>query len=211
MEAVRELRPPMLVLNPPPWRLPRSCGASIEANLSAAVTPVSRIVCSRLPTWTLAVRTAAGCRRAVSAWAGEPVRQEEPLPVNPMTISRSSRSRAPQDEMGSPSRQRGEPFFGKSRRGDCIANRPADTLQVHGQPHPLQIGKDDLTAEKVMPAGPEWGGRQQAGEQAGGVTRSSPPRAGLCRAASGCRSAGRGAGAGAVGWFGFVPSFSVID
>lgn len=35
---------------------------------------------------------------------------------------------------------------------------PADTLQAPGQLHPLQIGKDDLTAEKVIPAGAELGG-----------------------------------------------------
>lgn len=38
-------------------RLPRSCGAMIDTNVSAPVTPLNRIVCSRLPDVAVAVLT----------------------------------------------------------------------------------------------------------------------------------------------------------
>jgi hypothetical protein len=44
---------------PPPGREPRSCGAMIEANFSAVVTPVSRKVRWTLPMATTVVRTLA--------------------------------------------------------------------------------------------------------------------------------------------------------
>jgi hypothetical protein len=43
-----------------PRRLPRNCGATSEAYLSAAVVPVSRIVRSRPPAKALTVRTCVG-------------------------------------------------------------------------------------------------------------------------------------------------------
>jgi len=43
--------------SPAPRRLPRICGATSPAKFCAAVVPVSRIVRSRLPRKTLAVRT----------------------------------------------------------------------------------------------------------------------------------------------------------
>lgn len=43
---------------PPPPRIPRSCGAASEANLSAEVTPVRRMDRSRVPAATTVVRTA---------------------------------------------------------------------------------------------------------------------------------------------------------
>lgn len=62
VEAVEELEelllPPVLPPPPPPPpRMPRNCGAASEANLSADVTPVSRMDRSSVPAATTAVRT----------------------------------------------------------------------------------------------------------------------------------------------------------
>lgn len=62
-EELLEPEPPLLLPPPPPPpplrgppRLPCSCGARSEPKRSGAVTPVRRIVRSRLPAWTRAVR-----------------------------------------------------------------------------------------------------------------------------------------------------------
>jgi len=53
--------------SPAPRRLPRICGATSPAKFSAAVDPVSRMVRSRFPKNTLAVRTWAGAPPAAPA------------------------------------------------------------------------------------------------------------------------------------------------
>jgi hypothetical protein len=77
--------PPKSPIPPPPpgpRRLPRSWGESSEAKRSGAVVPVSRIVRSRRPDCTVAVRTASsGAWSPCLPGASERACQSSPLPA----------------------------------------------------------------------------------------------------------------------------------